>query len=637
MIRRLALMIALLALAPGQGARALEAATEHEVPSLAAQVANGDLPALGDRLPNHPLVADFAAEGRSLGRYGGEFRMIAAKVQDLRYVGVLGYARLVAYDANLHLRPDILEAVEDEDDRVFTFTLREGHRWSDGAPFTTEDFRYYWEDIANNPELNPSGPPEVFRVDGELPRVEILSPTRIRFSWSKPNPVFLPTLALPRPVFIYAPSHYLRRFHARYGDRDKIAAEASRRGLSSWAALHNKLDAAYETTNVDMPTLNPWKLVTAPPGHRFVFERNAYFHRVDPVGRQLPYVDRVVVSIVAPGLFAAQANAGAVDLQARGLSMADVPVLREGEALHGYRTLLWPMTQGSAFALYPNLTTSDPVWRQVLRDVRFRRALSLAIDRHTLNNALWFGLAREGNNAMAPSSPLYREADHSRWANYDPAEANRLLDEMGLGTRDSSGTRLLPDGRPLRVIVDVEGKAAVLIDALEITQEFWADVGIRLFIKPGDIANIRQRSYAGQTVMVAATGFDNALATPGMMPQEICPVEQVNYAWPKWGQYHETGGKLGEAPDMPGAQRLMALYEDWRHSGDMAGKAEAWTEMLALHADNQWVIGTVSGDLQPIVVNARLRNVPGRANFSWAPTALLGAYHVDEFYYADGE
>lgn len=607
-----------------------------EVPMLAPLVAAGQLPPVGERLPKVPLVSDFASFGRTLGTYGGDIRMLAAKARDLRYVSVNGYARLMVYDQNLALKPDILERVDNEGDRVFTFTLREGHRWSDGAPFTTEDFRYYWEDIANNKQLLKAGPPELFRADGQLPKVEILGPYQIRYSWDKPNPAFLPSLALPRPIFIYAPAHYLRQFHARYGDANALAAEASRRSLSSWAALHNKLNEPYDASNVDMPVLDPWVIRTAPPASRFVFERNPYFHRVDPAGRQLPYIDRIIVSITASSLFAARANAGDVDLQTRGLAMGDVPVLKEGEAMHGYRTLLWPMAQGSAFALYPNLTTSDPVWRKVVRDVRFRRALSLAIDRHTLNNALWFGLGIEGNNGVMPDSALYNDGNRTLWARHDPAEANRLLDEMGLDRRDSAGTRLLPDGRPLRVIVEVDGNAGVLIDALEITGEFWADVGVRLFIKPGDIGNIRQRSYTGQTVMVAGTGFDNALVTPLMSPRELAPIQQANAAWPKWGQFFETNGKLGEAPDTPKAKRLMELYEQWCMSSSEAEKARAWSEMLSLHADNQWVIGTVSGDLQPIVVTARLRNIPDRAFFSWEPTALLGAYRIDEFYFADG-
>ncbi|HSI39317.1 MAG TPA: ABC transporter substrate-binding protein [Xanthobacteraceae bacterium] len=615
------------------GATPAGAITYSEAPDLAARVAKGELPPVAERLPKTPLVSDMLDRRRSIGRYGGEVRTLAAKARDLRYITVASYTRLVGYDEALKLRPDILEAVESEDDRVITFTLREGHRWSDGEPFTSEDFRYYWEDIANNPKLSPAGPPELFRAGGELPKVEFLDARHVRFTWSRPNPAFLPALAMPRPVFIYAPAHYLKKFHAKYTDEAALNKKAATKKLTSWAALHNKLEDPYEASNVDMPVLDPWHIVTQAPAQRFIFERNPYFHRVDPEGHQLPYVDRVVADIAASSLFAAKANAGEVDLLSRGLAMGDVPVLKEGERLHGYRTLLWPIARGSAFALYPNLTTEDPVWRTLLRDVRFRRALSLAIDRRTLNNALWFGLGIESNNTVMPESPLYSQSNRTAWAVYRPEQANALLDQIGLTGRDDSDIRLLPDGRPLEILVEVAGDAADLIDALQITAEFWADIGVKLLVKPQDPSNLRQRSFAGRTVMVAAQGLDNALPTALMPPSELAPIRQDNPAWPQWGQYFETMGRSGEAPDIAGAKELLALYEHWLGTGDLDEKTRIWQDMLRLHADNQWIIGTVTAVLQPIVVSKRLRNIPETAVFSWEPTALLGVYRIDEFYF----
>ena len=129
---------------------------------------------------------------------------------------IYGYARLVAYNLEFEIVPDILERVEVKDGRIFTLYLRQGHKWSDGRPFTSEDFRYYWEDVANNRELSPGGPHKVLLVDGEPPRFEVVDETTVRYSWSKPNPQFLPKLAAASPLFIYRPAHYLKRFHNRY-------------------------------------------------------------------------------------------------------------------------------------------------------------------------------------------------------------------------------------------------------------------------------------------------------------------------------------------------------------------------------------------------------------------------------------
>lgn len=599
------------------------------------RVEKKELPPIADRAPKAPLVVDLAARGRSAGRHGGDLRTLVSQVRDLRYVTVNAYTRLICYNEKLQLLPDLAEKIESDGERSFTFTLREGHRWSDGEPFTAEAFRYYWEDIAQNKSITPSGPPEVFFVDGELATFEVIDERTVRYSWSKPNNRFLPYLAQPGKVFIYAPAHYLKQFHAKYRPEEDLKRLSAEAKVRSWAALHNRMDDQYENTNPDMPVLTPWVVKTRGPASRYVFERNPYYHRFDPDGRQLPYIDRVLVDIAAGGLIAAKSNAGETDLQGRGLSMADAAVLKEGEKLNGYKTLLWPYARGSAYALYPNLNTGDAGFRALNRDFRWRRALSLGIDRTLLNNALLFGLGRAANNTMVEDSPLYSAANAAKNIQYDPREANRLLDEMGLTKRDSNGIRLMADGRPLEVLIEVNGGDTDMLDALQLIGETWRDLGIKLIAKPQDRAILRQRSYSGQTVMVMSMGLDNALATPEMPPLELAPAMQDNYSWPAWGQHVESKGAKGEAPDLPEAKELLEAYNRWRSSALIEVKRQAWVDMLKNHADNLWSIGTLQGELQPVVRSQRLRNVPDRAEFAWEPTSLFGVNRVDEFYFAE--
>jgi peptide/nickel transport system substrate-binding protein len=606
-----------------------------ETPMLAERVARKELPPVAERLPRTPLVADLEAYGRAAGRHGGAIGTLISRARDVRYMSVISYARLVGYDEKLVLRPDILESLDNEggEDRVFTMTLREGHRWSDGHPFTTEDFRYWWEDFANDKDLSPGGLSDFMLVEGEAPRFEILDERRVRFSWTKANPRFLPEIAGPRDPFLYRPAHYLKQFHAKYADKAKLDEAARKEKLKGWVQLHNRRDDMFENGNPAIPTLQPWKVMNSSPASRFVFERNPFYHRVDANGRQLPYVDRVMMDVSAAGLMAAKANAGETDLLFRGLNMDDVPILKEGERAKGYKTLLWQNARGSEIALYPNLNAADPEWRKLNRDVRYRRALSLAIDRKTLNNALLFGLGVEGNDTVMKESPLFRPEYLSRDAVYDPGEASRLLDGIGLTGRNGADIRLLPDGRELEVIVETDGESGMLVDALTLIAEFWREVGIKLFVKPQERTILRNRSYAGLTVMVAAQGLDRAMATAAMAPSELAPVRQDNYAWPKWGQYVETKGKSGEPCDLPAAQRLLELNAAWLRSSDEAEQAAIWREMLMNRAENQWVIGTVSGALQPVVVRDGLKNVPAKAMYAWDPTAMLGIYRVDEFWW----
>jgi peptide/nickel transport system substrate-binding protein len=604
-----------------------------ETSLFAERVKKGELPPVAERLPKEALVVDLVAKGRSLGKPGGEVTSLVARARDIRYMSVHSYSRLVGYTDKLALEPDILAKVDNENDTIFTFRLREGHRWSDGKPFTAEDFRYYWEDIANNAEVSPTGLPEFMLADGKPPRFSVVDERTVRYAWERPNPRFLPSLAGPRDPFLYRPAHYLKRFHAKYADKAKLEDAAKKAKLKSWAALHNRMDDMFENSNPELPTLQGWRVTNAAPATRFVFEKNPFYHRVDTAGQQLPYVDRVIFDVAAGGLMAAKANAGEADFLFRGLSMGDIPILKEGERAKGYRTLLWLSARGSELALYPNLNAVDPVWRALNRDVRFRRALSLGIDRKTLNNALIFGLGREGNNTIMDESPLFSPELRTTNASYDPGQASRLLDEIGLTKRNGAGVRLLPDGRELEIIVETDGEGGLVVDGLTLISEFWREIGVKLFVKPQDRTILRNRAYSGLTIMVAAQGLDLAVPTADMAPTELAPMQQTFYAWPKWGQHAETKGKNGEPVDVPEAKRLLELYERWMSTADEAAHAEVWREMLQNHAENQWSIGTLAGALQPIVVRNGLINVPKKALYSWEPTSMLGVYRIDEFYW----
>ena len=600
-----------------------------EPPFFAEKVAMKELPPITERVPQTPIVINSAPAAQ----YGGDIVTLVPRARDIRYISTWAYTRLVGYDRKLDLQPDLVEKVDNEGDRVFTFTLRAGHKWSDGTPFTAEDFRYYWEDIALNKELSPAGAPEFMMVDGKLPRFEVLDERTVRYTWEKSNPRFLPQLAGPLDPGIYRASAYLKKFHAKYSDKAALDEKAKKQKLKSWAALHNRMDDMKEQTNPDLPTLQPWRITNAAPATRFIFERNPYYHRIDSQGRQLPYVDRVIMDVSSGGLFAAKANAGEVDLLFRGLSMGDAPVLKEGEKAHNYKTLLWPYARGTELGLYPNLNTTDPVWRQLNRDARYRRALSLGIDRKTLNNALLFGLGVEGNNTVVAESPLFFPELRTLHAAYDPKEASRLLDEIGLTKRNGAGIRLMPDGRELEIIVETDGESSLVVDGLTLIGEFWREIGVKLFVKPQDRTVLRNRSFAGLTVMVAAPGFDNAIPTAIMPPTEFAPMRQDNYSWPKWGQFVETKGKNGETVDIPEASRLLDLYKTWMTTADRKAQREVWQEMLLNHAENQWVIGTVSGALQPIVVRNGLQGLPAKALYSWEPTAMIGIYRADEMFW----
>ena len=283
--------------------------------------------------------------GRTAGKYGGDLNILMARSKDVRQMVVYGYARLVKYNRNFELVPDILESVDVEEGRIFTLRLRKGHRWSDGAPFTTEDFRYWWENVANDESWRP---PARRSICGSTASCRMSrSSTRPRSALAGRHPIPVSAGAGgARPLYIYRPAHYLKQYHAAYGDEAALNAAAEAQGQHSWAAMHNKLDNQYKNDNVELPSLQPWINTTPKPAERFVFQRNPYFHRVDPEGRQLPYIDRVVMQVASSKIIPAKTGTGESDLQARYLRFDNYTFLRENQD----RNAFGPCCGGSARA-----------------------------------------------------------------------------------------------------------------------------------------------------------------------------------------------------------------------------------------------------------------------------------------------
>ena len=608
---------------PGEAAAELQ-----ETPVLKDDVASGKLPKIEMRVPEDPAVAEL----ETIGIPGGELRMLMGGPKDTRMMVVYGYARLVGYTPSLTLEPDILKSIDVQHNAVFTLHLRKGHKWSDGQPFTSEDFRYWFEDVAQNKYLSPSGLPISMLPQGEVPRFEVLSETAVRYTWTRPNPLFMPDLAGPSPLFIYRPSHYLKQFHQKYAEKATLDALVKQANQRNWASLHNKFDTMYRGDNPDLPSLEPWILKTKPPSDRFVFERNPYYYRVDKQGNQLPYIDRVILSVADSKIIPAKTGAGESDLQARYLRFDNYTFLKAGEERNHYKVWLWRTGPGSQLALYPNLNVTDEVWRILVRDLRFRRALSLAVDRHEINQAIYFGLAIEGQNTLLPQSPLFDRRYRSAWARFDLREANRLLDLIGLA-RGGDGFRQLPDGRPLEIVVENSGESTEQSDVLELIRDSWRRVGIKLFAKPSQLTLFRRRVFSGETLMSIDKGIENGLATAAMPPWEFAPTTQQQLEWPKWGQYYETKGEAGEAPSLPSAIRLRDLYGEWLAAVSDEEHTRIWRDMLQIWADEVFSIGTVAGVLQPIVVNAKLRNIPEEGIYNWDPGAYFGIYKPDGFWF----
>jgi peptide/nickel transport system substrate-binding protein len=590
------------------------------------------LPPLADRLPDRPRIVYVKRMGREPGNYGGSVRTIISGQSDLRFMTIYGYARLVGYNEKLQLQADILESFESNNDSVFTFKLRPGHKWSDGAPFTADDFRYWWEDVIQNKQLTPGGGALELRPHGSLPRFEMLDPLTVRYSWDQPNPNFLPALAGPQPLVISGPGHYLKQFHKKYQDEIRLSALMQENRVRKWQDLHIKMGRGYRPENPNLPVLDPWRNTTAPPAEQFVFERNPFFHRVDENGRQLPYIDRFVLNVSSSSIIAAKAGAGESDLQATGIDFDDYTFLKDAEKRYPVKVDLWKAARGSRIALMPNLNCADPVWRTVFRDVRVRRALSLAVNRHEINMVVFYGLGVESADTVLPDSPLFKPEYANAWIAFDPDQANALLDAAGLDKRNEDGVRLLPDGRPAEITVETAGESSLDTDVLELITDHWRHVGIALYTRSSQRDIFRSRAMGGRIMMSTWYGIDNGVPTADMKPGELAPTMDDQLQWPLWGMYYLSGGSQGVAPDVPEVVELVDLLTQWGKAAAPDERTEIWQKMLSIYTQQVFSIGLINGTFQPIIRASKLQNVPDKGLYGFDPTCFLGVYMPDTFW-----
>ncbi|MEO1650330.1 MAG: ABC transporter substrate-binding protein, partial [Pseudomonadota bacterium] len=415
------------------------------------------------------------------------------------------------------------------------------------------------------------------------------------------------------------------------------AAKVKKARVRNAKSLHIRKSRSSRPENPDLPVLDAWRNTTRPPSSLFVFERNPYFHRVDTAGRQLPYVDKVLMSMGSTSLIPAKTGSGESDLQARYIRFDDYTFLKAAEKRGRIKVNLWERANGSHIAIVPNLNAADPVWRKLNRDVRFRRALSLAINRREINMAIFYGLARESANTVLPDSPLYKKEYAEAYVAFNLKRANELLDAVGLDKRGPDGMRLLPDGRRAEIILEAAGESTEQADVLSLVRDTWAAVGIAMYPRPTQRDLFRKRAASGQTIMTVWSGLDNALLSADFSPDALAPVSESQLQWPSWGLHAATGGKQGVAPDYAPARALLDHLEAWRKARTRDARLAAWHAMLRIHAEQVFTIGVVNATKQPVAIAPNLQNVPERGIFAYEPGGYFGLYMPDTFWFDASE
>ena len=620
----------------------------QESPMLAERVKAGTLPPVEERLPKDPLVLK-PLEG--IGKFGGTIRTAGEGSAELM-ARVSGMDKLIYWDATgTNNVPSVAKTWElSADAKTLTFTLREGMKWSDGQPFTTDDILFWFEDIWGNKELTPIQDPALTTAGGPM-KLEVVDKVTVKFIFADPfwniTDLFSESYSvvsggsvmnywLPRGP--YYPAHYVKKFHAKYvakAELDKMVAEAK---VDNWVKLLESKVVWSE--NVEYPVLAPWITVQPKKSGVWLLERNPYFWEVDTDGNQLPYVDKWTATIIPePKVIQMRTIAGEHDFQFRQLVMANLPALLKMQSQGNYAVYLDPAMIGQVIGITFNQSyEEDAEIAKWLRTPDFRRALSLALDRDQFNEAFYFGLGVPGSNMTGKASPENpgEETYRKLWSTYDVKKANEMLDKLGLDKKDGEGFRLRTDGKGrLTLGWPLPQYASVYAEAAEMSRKQWAAVGINMEIKPiGDQKFTEDRDKNLNQIQWAGNWGAERMWAGGDAKYHVLPADTKSNVGVKIGLWYVTNGKEGMEPQDPELKKALDLY---RAGFVMKTEERNKTaqEIWKIVVDQQYSIGIIGQiSFWPRVVSTKLGNVPKGVCFEFH-CRFPSAGRLETFYWKE--
>ncbi len=590
----------------------------NEAPELAKQVAEGKLPPVEDRLPEEPLVIPTIER---IGQYGGTWKRGFMGPIDRQNIDRIIHDHLIYYDLDgFTLMPHIVKGWEtSEDGTTFTFYLRKGMKWSDGKPFTADDFVFAYEDLTMNDELNPAKA-AYMKVAGQLCRINKLDDYTVRYTFHQPNFSFIEKAASLTIAGqsarqyncpLYAPRHYLKQFLPKYLSSEEMDRKVEALGMESWVALFIRMSRLHE--NPDLPVVGPWKTVTPITGDVFSLERNPYYFAVDPEGNQLPYIDRIKMNMVEDiEVFNMRLITGAVDMQHRHVLIDKVPVLKAAAKKENYRVLLWLGLGGSEAAIFVNQTwQGDPEIEKWLRNRDFRIALSLGIDREEINESIFLGIGEPRPFVTLPGNRFYPGPEYEKkYAERDLVKANAILDRIGLERKGKNGYRLRTDNKePLIITLAVLSRTFLNWEGIgELVVNHWKNIGINLHLKVEERSLFSRRTYANEQQL---SMFGPAAVDPWAYPRITVPITREAHFAPEVGIWYESDGKKGIAPT-GGLKQLLDIF-DQGNSVPVENRIELGKELWRVHAENLYAIGIIGNSPAyngVVVVKNNFRNVP---------------------------
>ncbi|MFT5069764.1 MAG: peptide/nickel transport system substrate-binding protein, partial [Candidatus Paceibacteria bacterium] len=567
---------------------------------------NGSLPSLAKRLPSEPLVV---APYDTVGSYGGTLDVLsnATEAGTSDFLSVR-HVNLVRFSDDLQtIVPNVAKGwVWNADFTQLTFTLRAGHKWSDGAPFTSADVKYWYDNIALNSDIM-SKPKDYVLVAGERMTVDTPDAVTVIFNLPAPKPGLLAHFATSFAQG-FQPMHFLGQWDPKLNDDADAKAKAAgfENGLAVIAAYFGNSD----WTDTPSPLLNspdkvaklPADVVPTLESHITIADTtegrhlvaNPYFFQVDTAGNQLPYIsEQDEVYINENEVRILKLVNSEVDYKAQSLQLASAPLLLENQEKGDYTVELKPEITIATFSF--NVTSADLEKRKVFGDLRFRKAMSVAMNRDEINETGFFGMGEPRQYIGFSPAPSFVDP---KWASYmtqyDPAMANSLLDEMGMKDMDGDGFRELPNGDRLVINLQysVQGLAGQVV---EMVGQNWAEVGIQSTVKevtPDEYRSAQSSNALDVTMWRKSQPMGIVLGNNELW---VPPFE--NYFGIRtgmlWAEWVDSEGASGVEPPAYVKQLILDINEFQSTPAGTAKSDALGAKMVEAMVSNLLFIGTV--------------------------------------------
>ncbi len=612
----------------------------NEAPMLAARVANGELPPVGERLPSAPVVV---APREEVGIYGGQSEVAIGNANQLfgDPQAVMGTELILRIDDDFSSITGGLAASWEfqEGGAVQVLYLRQGLKWSDGADFTADDFMFAWHDLWLNAEFAPGGPPGAWHTGAGEDRtpltMEKVDQYAIKLTFDRPYPL----IVLHQGFYpgaqggLWQPAHYAKQFHPDYAERAALDQMIAAEGFETWDQLLRdkcRVDSTLPA-QIGLPGMTAFIRVNDAPD-RHAYERNPYYWKVDTEGNQLPYIDSTLIHVIRDREASlAKLIAGELTFAGRQAQLKDMELYSQSRAAANITIKMWNSTFPSKTVIVPNLTAKDANVRAFFRNRDVRHALSVALDRRDISNAVYFSLGEARQWAAWPSSKYYRKGDENHWAQHDPELANSLLDGAGYAQKDGDGFRLHPDGSRISWVCHLDTEQADVVNVFALAAEHWRHVGLEAALNPVSRSLLNELVAANDVSMSGWEGdisditwvWNSRLNHPGH--------GNVRWgrAWQLWLD-GDTGHEFAEEPP-----------------DDVKWVDVTWQEMINAQTDAQHVakarelwdwfydylpgFGTV-GVPKPIVMKRNFTNFPDEGIWGFAVLRAVPA-HPEQFFF----